>query len=166
MVCCAFCESFQCRGQFRFHIVAPLYEKHFWPFADFRMGISKSDLALRNSLLHVSESHTVLVLTCFLWLWKLTWHLTLQRVPFKAKRICTSMCISDKERSGIAWKSKYKSIAVKDRQAYFELGRFKTVPSTLAINATNVSTFSLLEMARERHIIRSIFDNLNRQKAS
>ena len=40
----------------RFHIVAPLYEKHFWPFADFRMGISKSDLVLRNSLLHVSES--------------------------------------------------------------------------------------------------------------
>ena len=36
-----------------FHIVAPLYvyEKHFWPFADFRMGISKSDLVLRNSLL-------------------------------------------------------------------------------------------------------------------
>ena len=40
----------------RFHIVAPLYEKHFWPFADFRMGISKSDLVLRNSLLPVSES--------------------------------------------------------------------------------------------------------------
>jgi len=40
----------------RFYIVAPLYEKHFWPFADFRMGISKSDLALRNSLLFVSES--------------------------------------------------------------------------------------------------------------
>ena len=40
----------------QFHIVAPLYEKHFWPFADFRMGISKSDLVLRNSLLFVSES--------------------------------------------------------------------------------------------------------------
>ena len=39
-----------------FHIVTPLYEKHFWPFADFRMGISKSDLVLRNSLLFVSES--------------------------------------------------------------------------------------------------------------
>ena len=39
-----------------FHIVAPLYEKHFWPFADFRMGISKSDLVLRNSLLLESES--------------------------------------------------------------------------------------------------------------
>ena len=39
-----------------FHIVAPLYEKHLWPFADFRMGISKSDLVLRNSLLFVSES--------------------------------------------------------------------------------------------------------------
>ena len=39
----------------RFHIVAPLYEKHFWPFADFRMGISKSDLVL-HSLLPVSES--------------------------------------------------------------------------------------------------------------
>ena len=30
----------------QFHIVAPLYEKHFRPFADFRMGISKSDLGL------------------------------------------------------------------------------------------------------------------------
>ena len=40
----------------QFHIVVPLYEKHFWPFADFRMGISKSDLVLRNSLLLVSES--------------------------------------------------------------------------------------------------------------
>ena len=40
----------------QFHIVAPLYEKHFWPFADFRMGISKSDLVLRNSLLLVSET--------------------------------------------------------------------------------------------------------------
>ena len=39
----------------QFRIVAPLYEK-FWPFADFCMGISKSDLALRNSLLLVSES--------------------------------------------------------------------------------------------------------------
>ena len=38
------------------HIVAPLYEKHFLPFADFRVGISKSDLVLRNSLLLVSES--------------------------------------------------------------------------------------------------------------
>ena len=28
-----------------FHIVAPLYEKHFRPFADFRMGIFKSDLS-------------------------------------------------------------------------------------------------------------------------
>ena len=35
----------------QFHIVAPFYEKHFWPFADFRMGISRSDLVLRNSLL-------------------------------------------------------------------------------------------------------------------
>ena len=34
----------------RFQIVAPLYETHFWPFADFHMGISKSDLVLRNSL--------------------------------------------------------------------------------------------------------------------
>ena len=34
----------------RFHIVAPLYEKHFWPFADFRMGISKSDLVLTTFL--------------------------------------------------------------------------------------------------------------------
>ena len=40
----------------QFHIAAPLYEKHFWPFADFRMGISKSDLVLCNSLLLVSES--------------------------------------------------------------------------------------------------------------
>ena len=40
----------------QFHIVAPLYEKHFWPFADFRMGISRSDLVLRNSLLLLSES--------------------------------------------------------------------------------------------------------------
>ena len=40
----------------QFHIVAPLYEKHFWPLAHFRMGISKSDLVLRNSLLHVPES--------------------------------------------------------------------------------------------------------------
>ena len=40
----------------QFHIFAPLHEKHFWPFADFRMGISKSDLVFRNSLLHVSES--------------------------------------------------------------------------------------------------------------
>ena len=30
----------------QFHIVTPSYEKHFWPFADFRMGISKSDLVL------------------------------------------------------------------------------------------------------------------------
>ena len=36
----------------QFHIFASLYEKHFWPFADFRMGISKSDLVLRNSLLY------------------------------------------------------------------------------------------------------------------
>ena len=35
----------------QFHIFAPLYEKHFWPLADFRMGISKSDLVFRNSLL-------------------------------------------------------------------------------------------------------------------
>ena len=41
----------------RFHIVAPLYEKHVWPFADFCMGTSKSYLVLRNSLLFVSESH-------------------------------------------------------------------------------------------------------------
>ena len=34
----------------QFHIFASLYKKHFWPFADFRMGISKSDLVLRNSL--------------------------------------------------------------------------------------------------------------------
>ena len=40
----------------QFHIVAPLYEKHFWSLADFRMGISKSGLVLRNSLLHVSKS--------------------------------------------------------------------------------------------------------------
>ena len=40
----------------QFHIVAPLYEKHFWPFADFRKGISRSDLVLRNSLLLLSES--------------------------------------------------------------------------------------------------------------
>ena len=40
----------------QFHIFAPLYEKHFWPLADFRMGISKSDLVFGNSLLHVSES--------------------------------------------------------------------------------------------------------------
>ena len=40
----------------QFHIVAPLFKKHFWPFADFHMGISKSDLVLRNSLLLVSES--------------------------------------------------------------------------------------------------------------
>ena len=40
----------------QFHIVAPLYEKQFWSFADFRMVISKSDLVLRNSLLLVSES--------------------------------------------------------------------------------------------------------------
>ena len=33
-----------------------IYEKHFWSFADFRMGISKSDLVWRNSLLLVSES--------------------------------------------------------------------------------------------------------------
>ena len=39
-----------------FHIVAPLYEKYFWPFADFRVGISKSDLVLRNSLLLLSQS--------------------------------------------------------------------------------------------------------------
>ena len=40
----------------QFHIVAPFYEKHFWPLADFRMGIPKSDLLLRYSLLHVSDS--------------------------------------------------------------------------------------------------------------
>ena len=40
----------------QFHIVVPLFEKHFWPFTDFRMGISKSDLVLRNPLLLVSES--------------------------------------------------------------------------------------------------------------
>ena len=40
----------------QFHIVVPLYEKYFWQLADFRIGISKSDLVLRNSLLHVSES--------------------------------------------------------------------------------------------------------------
>ena len=40
----------------QFHIVAPLYEKNFCPFADFCMGISKSDLVLRNFLLLVSES--------------------------------------------------------------------------------------------------------------
>ena len=59
-----FFGSFQCRyvgdnfdSRLRqFHIVAPLYEKQFWPFADFRMGISKSDLVLRNSLLLLSES--------------------------------------------------------------------------------------------------------------
>ena len=58
---CFFLKVFKVGDNFdsrlrRFHIVAPLYEKHFWPFADFRMGISKSDLVLRNSLLHVSES--------------------------------------------------------------------------------------------------------------
>ena len=40
----------------QFHIVAPLYENHFWPFADLGMGTSKSDLVLRNSILLVSES--------------------------------------------------------------------------------------------------------------
>jgi len=48
-------DSFDSRLR-RFNIVAPLYEKHFWPLADFQMGISKSDLLLRNSLLFVSES--------------------------------------------------------------------------------------------------------------
>ena len=38
----------------QFHIFAPLHEKHFWPFADFRIEISKSDLVLRNSLLYQS----------------------------------------------------------------------------------------------------------------
>ena len=40
----------------QFHIVATLYEKHFRLFADFHIGISKSDLVLCNSLLLVSES--------------------------------------------------------------------------------------------------------------
>jgi len=40
----------------RLHNVTPLCEKHFWPFAIFCMGIAKSDLVLRNSLLFVSES--------------------------------------------------------------------------------------------------------------
>ena len=61
MVCYAFLKVFNVGDNFDswlslFHIVAPLYEKHFWPFADFRMGISKSDLVLRNSLLLESES--------------------------------------------------------------------------------------------------------------
>ena len=40
----------------QFHIFASLYEKHFCPFVDCRMGISISDLVCLNSLLHVSES--------------------------------------------------------------------------------------------------------------
>ena len=61
MVCYAFSKVFKFRDNFnsklrQFHIFAPLYEKHFWPLADFHMGISKSDLVFHNSLLHVSES--------------------------------------------------------------------------------------------------------------
>ena len=41
----------------QFHIFAPLYEQHFWLFADFCMGISKSDLVLRNSLLCITNSY-------------------------------------------------------------------------------------------------------------
>ena len=40
----------------QFHIFAPLYEKPFWPFADFHTGISKSDLLMCDSLLLVSKS--------------------------------------------------------------------------------------------------------------
>ena len=61
MVCYAFFKVFKVGDNFdfklrQFHIFPSLYEKHFWPLADFRMGISKSDLVFRNSLLHVSES--------------------------------------------------------------------------------------------------------------
>ena len=61
MVCYAFLKVFKVRDNFvsklgQFHIFTPLYEKHFWPLADFRMGISKSDLVFHNSLLHVSEN--------------------------------------------------------------------------------------------------------------
>ena len=58
---CFFLKVFKVGDNFdsrlrQFHIVAPLYEKHFGPFADFRKGISRSDLVLRNSLLLLSES--------------------------------------------------------------------------------------------------------------
>ena len=48
-------DDFDCKLR-QFHIFAPLYERHFWPLTDFLMGISKSDLVFRNSLLHISES--------------------------------------------------------------------------------------------------------------